>query len=771
MADVDPRQRLLDAALRLFADRGYAGTAVQDIVEAAGVTKPVLYYHFESKGGLFQALIDRAVEERLRLMQAAAPAHQATVTALTDIVVALTRLARQQADLLRLSFAVVFAAPGELPAGFRLPPKIGESIRFVHDLIQAGRESGELNSSFTTHELVEGYFQMVQHQVAVAVLNARRPPPGLPPLPPPATPERAVALFLAGAAPRKSTSHRGGTAAKSLLAAALLGLLPLGAHAQAMKAKLPTDPGVSTNVVPTAPVASNPNAPVAGTNGAPSEIAPDAPPEETPVRASGPTTADVRPVPLAVRASHPELATVSPIEANAHDPHALDLETCFQLTAIRDDSLKIDLEDIEVARAQLSQSIAALWPSFTATNQQDFLHYSSPAASSVSLANLASTSSSSLGTSSTGTSVGTSQSTTGLTTETTGNQTHTSQSNITMSYTLFNGGQNYNTVGASRAAVAAKRETLAREYETIYQDVAQGFYNALQYEGDMVIEHDLIEALGARVDDLMQRVKLGRSRPSEMLQAQTDLANARVTYEQQVGSANAALETVAFYIGIPAGHFKLKDTGRFPSAQDLEYYLQRSGTRPDILSQVDSLRQAERNLSVARGELFPTVTANGDYLAQQDPASNNVDATMSLQISIPIFDGGLILGQIHEKHELVRQSALNVEQLARTADQDTRTAYVNFQAAVAQVVVLREAARFAARNLEAQVEDYRRGVVSNLDVLTALQDYQTARVQLHNANMTARVDLINLHVAAGMAARGPGADNRALPAHVEGVAR
>ena len=36
--------------------------------------------------------------------------------------------------------------------------------------------------------------------------------------------------------------------------------------------------------------------------------------------------------------------------------------------------------------------------------------------------------------------------------------------------------------------------------------------------------------------------------------------------------------------------------------------------------------------------------------------------------------------------------------------------------------------------------------------------------------MTARLNLINLHVAAGIAARGPGADNRALPAHVEGVA-
>ena len=68
-----------------------------------------------------------------------------------------------------------------------------------------------------------------------------------------------------------------------------------------------------------------------------------------------------------------------------------------------------------------------------------------------------------------------------------------------MSYTLFNGGQNYNNGGREpRGPVAAKRETLAREYQTIYQDVAQGFYNVLQYEGDMVIQHDLIEALSAR---------------------------------------------------------------------------------------------------------------------------------------------------------------------------------------------------------------------------------------------------------------------------------
>ena len=447
--------------------------------------------------------------------------------------------------------------------------------------------------------------------------------------------------------------------------------------------------------------------------------------------------ADVRPVPEAVKASHPELATVSPIAANSRNPRALDLQTCFQLTAVRDDSLKISMQDIYVAQAQLSQSIAALWPSFSVNNQQEFIHYRSPAVNSFSI----------LGNSTIN-----------------GNRNYTSQSNVTMSYTILNGGQNWNNVGASSAAVAAKKQTLARDYQTIYQDVAQAFYDVLQYEGDLAIQHDLIDALQARVDDLKDRVALGRSRPAELLQAQTDLANARVTAEQQRGSLNAAKETAAFYIGIPSGEFELKETQPFPSPAQLEWYLGHSAARPDVLSQVESLRQAERTLSVAQGQLWPTVAAQGNFLASQDPTSQQIDATMTLEISMPIFDGGLIIGQIHQNKELVRQSALNVEQLKRTADQDTRTAYVNFNASAAQVVVLREAALLAAKNLEAQVDDYRRGVVSNLDVLTALQDYQSARQQLHDANMQARLNLINLHVAAGIAATGPGANNQALPA-------
>ena len=51
------RDRLLNCALTIFADKGYSATGTQEIIEAAGVTKPVLYHYFKSKEALFRELV------------------------------------------------------------------------------------------------------------------------------------------------------------------------------------------------------------------------------------------------------------------------------------------------------------------------------------------------------------------------------------------------------------------------------------------------------------------------------------------------------------------------------------------------------------------------------------------------------------------------------------------------------------------------------------------------------------------------------------------
>ena len=59
----DRRRQLLEVAADLFAERGYAGTTTADLADAAGITEPVLYRHFESKRELFVTLVDQVSEE------------------------------------------------------------------------------------------------------------------------------------------------------------------------------------------------------------------------------------------------------------------------------------------------------------------------------------------------------------------------------------------------------------------------------------------------------------------------------------------------------------------------------------------------------------------------------------------------------------------------------------------------------------------------------------------------------------------------------------
>ena len=61
--DGSTRERIVSEATRLFAEQGYAGTSVREIVEASGVTKPTLYYWFGNKEGLFTQLVDVHLED------------------------------------------------------------------------------------------------------------------------------------------------------------------------------------------------------------------------------------------------------------------------------------------------------------------------------------------------------------------------------------------------------------------------------------------------------------------------------------------------------------------------------------------------------------------------------------------------------------------------------------------------------------------------------------------------------------------------------------
>jgi len=68
------RERLLDAAIEMFAERGYAATGVDALCRRAGVAKTGLYWEFQNKVGLLNAVIDQVVAEWVDEIRAASRA-------------------------------------------------------------------------------------------------------------------------------------------------------------------------------------------------------------------------------------------------------------------------------------------------------------------------------------------------------------------------------------------------------------------------------------------------------------------------------------------------------------------------------------------------------------------------------------------------------------------------------------------------------------------------------------------------------------------------
>ncbi|MGH3354333.1 MAG: TetR/AcrR family transcriptional regulator [Nocardioidaceae bacterium] len=60
MPRAERREQILDAATRAFARAGFSGTGLDDVAHEAGITRVILYRHFESKHDMYRAVLDRA---------------------------------------------------------------------------------------------------------------------------------------------------------------------------------------------------------------------------------------------------------------------------------------------------------------------------------------------------------------------------------------------------------------------------------------------------------------------------------------------------------------------------------------------------------------------------------------------------------------------------------------------------------------------------------------------------------------------------------------
>jgi AcrR family transcriptional regulator len=109
------RDTILNVAMELFSRKGYAGCSIREICQAAGVTKPVLYYHFRSKENLYRELmLDIFSQTRRNLLQLSK--FRGTLRDRLILYVSTEfRNSKRDPNSIRLLFRMMFSPEGEYP--------------------------------------------------------------------------------------------------------------------------------------------------------------------------------------------------------------------------------------------------------------------------------------------------------------------------------------------------------------------------------------------------------------------------------------------------------------------------------------------------------------------------------------------------------------------------------------------------------------------------------------------------------------------------------
>lgn len=158
------REQILDAAMSVFVKKGINGTRMDDIVKASGLSKGALYWYFDSKTTLIQALLNRIFEQDLHELMILVQANGSAIERLNEHMKNSINLLIEMSAIAPL----VFEFYGEAARNQDFKEAVTQYLELYREpiskIIQQGIDSGEfaevnaLTATISISAMIEGTF-------------------------------------------------------------------------------------------------------------------------------------------------------------------------------------------------------------------------------------------------------------------------------------------------------------------------------------------------------------------------------------------------------------------------------------------------------------------------------------------------------------------------------------------------------------------------------------------------------------------------------------
>jgi outer membrane protein len=326
-----------------------------------------------------------------------------------------------------------------------------------------------------------------------------------------------------------------------------------------------------------------------------------------------------------------------------------------------------------------------------------------------------------------------------------------------------------NWVALQRAdAQAAQAEA---DYQAAQQDlmtrVAQRYFDVLAAQDDLEAQQVALTSIQRQLDQAESRFQIG-------LIAITDVEEARAAHDSGAAAVIAAKRSLAStqellreitgdafdWLARPIEPFELANPDPISEDRWVDMALQQNLALVSSRLAADIARD---NISSARGGHYPSLdlvgsrykmTTNGvDTFTDGTPAGGTTldqqQRTIGLQLTFPIYAGGMVSSQVRQAVYLHRAAKERVERVARQTEHDARDSYLGVLSEISRVKALRRAVESNATSLRATESGYEAGTRTAVDVLQSRQLWVQAQTDYSRSRYDYMLNVLKLQLAAG----------------------
>jgi len=247
------------------------------------------------------------------------------------------------------------------------------------------------------------------------------------------------------------------------------------------------------------------------------------------------------------------------------------------------------------------------------------------------------------------------------------------------------------------------------------------------------------------IDALRAKVEL-QTRQQQLIAARNDFAIQKLTLARVIGLA-------------PGQQFELSDKSLYQPLEGItvDDALKRAyASRSDYQAALADHRAAEFSHRAAVAGYFPTLSFSGDYGVAGKHPETNAHGVFDVRgiLTIPIFQGGSVQGDILKADAQLAQSRERVENLRGQIDSDVRTALFNLESSAQQVAVAQSNIGLAEETLTQSRDRFVAGVTDTVEVVQAQEAVASAHENYISSLYSYNYAKISLARALGLAEEG-----------------